>query len=251
MNCNTVHEVLPLYLSGELNGEQMTDMQLHLNKCAPCTLAVAMDREMDQALRAAMLEQTPDVTAVLDRFHERVAASPRRKMLTLVPARMAAVAAILVCALVGLPWFYVHQQQRNVALAAATDHYHDVLVPKPAQWASEPAEVTRFLQQQFPQKQGLLPSITPEGASFEKVRLCQLRGTTYAHFVFRMGTVETSVFLQTNTDGPAPYKAVPLKNSEHGLDVAGFSSAGLAGIVVGRHGFVATPQIADRLSKTL
>jgi putative zinc finger protein len=251
MNCSTVHEVLPLYLSGELNGEQMTDMQLHLNRCAPCTLAVALDREMDQALRAAVLEKTPDVTAVLERFREQVAAPPRRRMLARTPVRMAAAAAILVCALAGLPWFYVHQQQRNVALAAATDHYRDVLVPKPAQWASEPEEVTRFLQRQFPQKQSLLSSITPEGASFEKVRLCQLSGTTYAHFVFRMGAVETSVFLQANSSGTAPYKAVPLRNSEHGLDVAGFSSAGLTGIVVGRHGFVAAPEIAYRLSKTL
>jgi hypothetical protein len=164
---------------------------------------------------------------------------------------VATVAAIALFALIALPRLYVHQAQRNIALAAAVDHYSDLVMLRHPDWDSTPADVTRFLEQQFPQKQGLLAAITPEGASFEKVRLCNLRGTQYAHFVFRTGTVETSVFLLPNPEARAAYQAAHLKDGERGLDVAGFASTGLTGIVVGQHGAVQTQEIADRLARTL
>lgn len=251
MNCDLVHTVLPLYLSGELRGGNMAEMQLHLQECAQCARAVQADSELDSALRTAVLEQSPDVSAVLNRVYEGMTA-PRWKWMTqLVPMRMAAVVAVLVVALIALPWLYVQQARRNIALAAAGDHYRDVVVPKRTDWAYKPEDVARFLQRRFPQKQNLLPSITPEGASLEKVRLCVLRGTPYAHFVFKTGTVETSVYLETNSGGPSSYQAVDLRDSELGLDVAGFSSAGVTGMVVGQHGLVSTLAIADRLSKAL
>jgi hypothetical protein len=75
-----------------------------------------------------------------------------------------------------------------MALAAATDHYEDLVLLLHSDWEYKPEDLTRFIQAQFPQKQKLLPSITPAGVSLEKVRLCKLRGTSYAHFVFRTGT---------------------------------------------------------------
>jgi hypothetical protein len=97
----------------------------------------------------------------------------------------------------------------------------------------------------------LLRSITPENAALEKVRLCNLRGTSYAHFVFKTGTVETSVFLLANPEGRAPYQAAHLSDGEHGLEVSGFSSSDLTGIVVGKQGQVPTGEIANRLAKAL
>ncbi len=251
MNCDRVHDVLPLYLSGELRGEEMADMRLHLEECERCAMAVQADRELDNALRIAMLEETADVSAVLDRVHERIAAPWWKRRAQLISLRMAAVAVILLFALIVLPRFYVHQAQRNMALAAASDHYQDLVLLRHSDWEHKPEDVTRFIQAQFPQKQNLLPSITPPGASLEKVRLCKLRGASYAHFVFRTGTVETSVYLLANPDGGAPYQAAYLRNGDHGLEVAGFSSAGMTGMVVGQHGFVPTMEIARRLSQTL
>ncbi|HEV8181329.1 MAG TPA: zf-HC2 domain-containing protein [Candidatus Angelobacter sp.] len=252
MNCDKAREVLPLYLSGELRGEEMGEMQLHLKECEQCAMAEHADRELDNALRNAMLEEEiPDVSAVLARVHERMAAPWWKRMPRLVSVRLAVAAAIMVFALIALPRLYLNQAQRSMALAAAGDHYQDLVLLRHPDWEYKPEDVTRFLQRQFPQKQNLLPSITPEGASFEKVRLCNLRGTSYAHFVFRTGTVETSVFLLPHPDGRTPNQAVHLNQGEHGLDVAGFSSAGLTGMVVGQHGSVPALQIADRLSTTL
>jgi hypothetical protein len=42
-----------------------------------------------------------------------------------------------------------------------------------------------------------------------------------------------------------------LNDGEYGLEVSGFSSPGLSGIVVGKHGLVPMAEIANRLAKTL
>jgi len=253
MNCDRVHDLLPLYLSGELKDEELAHVKLHLQGCAQCATAVQADSALDNALRTAMLEETPDVSAVLGRIHERMAAPwwKRPQFISMPMAGVAALVVLAVFALIVLPRLSVHQAQRNMALAAAGDHYQDLVLLRHPDWEYKPEDVARFLQRQFPHRQDLLPSITPEGAAFEKVRLCSLSGTSYAHFVFRTGTVETSVFLLPNSGGSAPNQAVHLTNGEHGLDVAGFSSAGLAGMVVGQHGSVPTLAIADRLSRTL
>lgn len=251
MNCDRVHDVLPLYLSGELRGEEMADMRLHLQECERCAMAVQADRELDNALRTAILEETADVSAVLHRVHERIASPWWKLRPQLIFLRMAAAAVVLLFAFIVLPKLYVYQAQRNMALAAAGDHYQDLVLLRHSDWEQKPEDVARFMQAQFPQKQNLLPSITPVGASLEKVRLCKLRGDSYAHFVFRTGTVETSVYLLANPEGGAPYQADHLRDGGHGLEVAGFASADMTGMVVGQHGYVPIVEIARRLSQTL
>ena len=138
-----------------------------------------------------------------------------------------------------------------MALAAASDHYDHLVSLRHADWKYKPEDVTGFMQTQFPRNQNLLPSITPVGASLEKVRLCKLRGSSFAHFVFRTGTVETSVYLLANPDGATQYQAAHLREGDHGLEVSGFSSAGMTGMVVGQRGSVPTAEIARWLSQSL
>jgi hypothetical protein len=251
MNCDTVHDLLDLYLSGELKGDKMADVRLHLQQCEHCAMAVQADRELDNALRTAMLEETVDVSAVLDRFHERIAAPWWRRIPRLISVPRVAIAVILVIAVIVFPKLYVDQAQRNMALAAAGDHYEDLVLLRHSDWERESGDVTRFIQAKFPQKHNLLASITPAGASLEKVRLCKLRGTQYAHFVFRTGAVETSVYLLAKPEDGASYQASHLKDGGHGLEVAGFSSADMTGMVVGQHGSVPIAEIARQLAQTL
>jgi len=251
MNCDRVHDVLPLYLSGELRGEEMTDMRLHLQECEQCAMAVQADRELDDALRTAMLEETADVSAAVNRIHKRIAAPWWKRTPQLISIRVAVVAIILLFAFIVLNRLYVHELQRNMAFAAASDHYEDLVLLRHTDWKYKPEDVMGFIQAQFPRNQNLLPSITPAGASLEKVRLCKLRGTSFAHFVFKTGRVETSVYLLANPDGGTPYQSADLRDGDHGLEVSGFSSAGMTGMVVGQRGAVPTQEIARRLSKML
>ena len=251
MNCQSVQELVPLYLSGELTGESLAAVQLHIHACETCRKTVSADRELDDALRVAMLEDSPDVSGVLHRVHAGMATTGWKRMLRPVSVRaIAFVATLVLIAALGLSMFRVHRAQRTWALDAANDHYSDLVLLRHPDWAYLPQDVAHFMQEQFPQ-QDLLAVITPKGASFEKVRLCNLGGTQYAHFVFRSGPTETSVFVLPKGKARTQYDAIHLADAGHGLEVSGFSSADMTGLVVGNKGQVSTQEIANRLAGTL
>lgn len=251
MNCDSVQELLPLYLSGELTGEELTAMQHHLEACEACTLALSADRELDDMVRTAMLEHSPDVSAVLQRVHGEMAASGWKRMLRGRSLRFAALAAIVVlAAALGVSSFLAHQAKRTMALAAANDHYSDLVLLRHPDWAYQPQDVAQFMLKEFP-RQDLLAAITPRDAVFEKVRLCNLGGTQYAHFVFRTGSTETSVFLVPNGSVSNRHNSIHLADAGHGLEASGFSSAYMTGVVVGNKGQVQTEEIANRLGGVL
>jgi hypothetical protein len=247
MNCESVQDLLPLYLSGELTGEALAAVQHHIEACEACAQSLSADRQLDDALRTAMLEHSPDVSAVLQRVHGEMATSGWKRMLHVRSLRFAALAAMVVLvAVLGISSFRAHQVQRTIALAAADDHYSDLVLLRHPDWAYQPEDVARFMLEEFP-RQDLLAAITPRGAVFEKVRLCNLGGTQYAHFVFRIGATETSVFLIPNGQATNRHDSIHLADAGHGLEAAGFSSEHMSGVVVGNKGQVQTQEIANRL----
>ena len=253
MNCDSVQELLPLYLSGELTGEGLAAVQHHIEACAACTQALSADRQLDDMLRSAMLEHSPDVSAVLQRVHGEMAtaASGWKRMLRGRSLRFALLAAMVVLAAVlGVSGFRAHQAQRAMAIAAADDHYSDLVLLRHPDWAHQPQDVARFMLKEF-SRQDLLAAITPRDAVFEKVRLCNLGGTQYAHFVFKTGPTETSVFLIPNGQASSRHDSIHLADAGHGLEASGFSSTYMTGVVVGNKGQVQTQEIANSLGGVL
>jgi hypothetical protein len=249
MNCESVQDLLPLYLSGELTGEGLAAVQHHIKACQSCAQSAIADRQLDDMLRTAMLEHSPDVSAVLQRIHGKMATSGWKRMLHVRSLRFAALAAMVVLvAVLGVSSFRAHQVQRTIALAAAAanDHYSDLVLLRHPDWASQPEDVARFMLEEFP-RQDLLAAITPRDGVFEKVRLCNLGGTQYAHFVFRIGPTETSVFLIPNGQATNRHDSIHLADAGHGLEASGFSSSHISGVVVGNKGQVQTQEIANRL----
>jgi hypothetical protein len=247
MNCESVQDLLPLYLSGELTGEGLAAVQHHIEACGACAQSLSADRQLDDVLRTALLEHSPDVSAVLQRVHAEMATSGWKRMLRFRSLRFAALAAMVVLlAVLVVSSFRAHQVQRTIALAAANDHYSDLVLLRHPDWAYQPDDVARFMLAEFPQ-QDLLAAITPKGAVFEKVRLCNLDGMQYAHFVFRTGPTETSVFLIPSGQAGNSHDSIHLADAGHGLEASGFSSTYLTGMVVGNKGQVQTQEIADRL----
>ena len=247
MNCESVQDLLPLYISGELTGEELAAVQHHVEACEACTQSLSADRQLDDVLRTAMLEHSPDVSAVLQRVHGNMATSGWKRILHVRSLRFGALAAMVVLvAVLGVSSFRARQVQRTMALAAANDHYSDLVLLRHPDWAYKPADVARFMLEEF-SRQDLLAAITPQGAVFEKVRLCNLGGTQYAHFVFRTGPTETSVFLIPNGQALNKHDSIHLADAGHGLEASGFSSEHMTGVVVGNKGQVQTQEIANRL----
>jgi hypothetical protein len=250
MNCERVQDLLPLYLLGELRGEELAAVELHVQACELCSKALSSDRELDDSLRKAILEDTPDVAVVLRRVQNGMTTSRWKKMLYLGSMRAVAVAvAIALIAFIGLSSLRVHQAQKTIALDAANDHYSDLVLLRHSDWTYKPADVARFIEEQFPQRRELLDVITPKDASFEKVRLCNFGGIRYAHFVFKSGTLETSVFLAPATKERSQSQTFHLAEAGHGLEVSEFSAPNVTGMVVGDRGLAPTREIADRLGR--
>ena len=135
MNCESVQELLPLYLSGELTGEGLAAVQHHIEACEACTQSLSADRQLDDVLRTAMLEHSPDVSAVLQRVHGEMATSGWKRMLHVRSLRFVALAAMVVLvAVLGVSSFRAHQVQRTIALAAANDHYSDLVLLRHPHW---------------------------------------------------------------------------------------------------------------------
>jgi len=161
-------------------------------------------------------------------------------MFAMVPLRLAAVASVIVMAFVAGHQLYTHQVEKGIALAATNDHYMDLEVLKRTDWAYSGDASARFVQTNFPGNPRLLRSITPAGGSLEKVRICHLKRTQYAHFVFETPKGEVSVFVRARTPGEQVYQAAELDDRPHGLEVAGFSSSDFVGAVVGHEGVSAS-----------
>jgi hypothetical protein len=243
---------MPLYLSGELRGEELAALEIHVQECGTCSKEMSADRELDEALRGAMLEQTPDVSAVLQRVHAKMAVPWWKRMPKLVSAyTIAAVVAAVVVLGFSVPRLYMHQAQRTIAVNAANDHYGDLVLQRHSDWTSTPQDVARFINEKFPQRQDLLTVITPNGASFEKVRMCNVGGTRYAHFVFKNGTLETSVFLAPTVRETNQNATFHVAEAGHGLEVSEFFLPNVTGMIVGNSGSIPTEKIAGQLARTL
>jgi hypothetical protein len=198
-----------------------------------------------------MLERSPDVSVVLQRVQAEMATPGWKRMLHVGWLGAGAlVATIVLIAALSVSIFNARQVQRAVGLAAANDHYSDLVLLRHPDWLYQPQEVAGFMQEQFPQ-QDLLPAITPNDSTFEKVRLCNVGGTQYAHFVFRTGSTETSVFLLPNNKPQKRHDSIHLADAGHGLEVSEFSSPELTGMIVGNKGQVPTERIASRLAGAL
>ena len=68
MQCGAVRELLPLYLSGELEDSLRPGLDAHLDHCAACRALVDVDQRVDAELRNSVLAGEVAVGPILNRF---------------------------------------------------------------------------------------------------------------------------------------------------------------------------------------
>jgi anti-sigma factor RsiW len=252
MNCEQVKTVIPRYLAGESQESEAVAIEEHLAGCDHCGADLEADRQVDASLRAAMLEEELDTSSVIRRVVARMEHVPWwRRAFAVGMLRFAAVSALVLVSLAVGHRIYVHQLEKGIAMAATHDHYMDLVVLKRTDWAYSGQSSARFVQSNFPETPELVRLITPAGGTFEKVRLCSLNGTHYAHFVFRMPAGEVSVFIRATRTDERTYTPAVVHDQTKRLEVAGFSSPGFVGAVVGQDGLVPTEMIAAQTAKVL
>jgi len=238
-------------MAGESDGAEAVEIEEHLASCKQCAAELEADQRVDVCLREAMLEEEPDASRVIRNVVARMEHVPWwQRYFSLGMLRFAAVGALVLAVLFMGRGVYVQQAGKKIALAAAHDHYMDLVVLKRTDWAYSGVHSADFVQTNFPETPALVRMITPAGGSLEKVRLCSLKGTHYAHFVFQTPQGEVSVFLR-RTLGADIYKPGNVNDRSNGLEVASFSSQSFVGAVVGKDGVVPAGEIAAQESRAL
>jgi hypothetical protein len=237
MNCDELRNLASRYLADESDEGEALAIENHLASCETCAAELDADRRIDASLREAMLEDEPDASALVRRVVARMQGVPWwQRVFAVAPLRIAALATAIVMVFFAGHQLYVHQMGKGIAFAATNDHYMDLVVLKRTDWAYGGESSAQFVQRTFHGNPSLLRSITPAGGTLEKVRICPLKGTQYAHFVFQTPGGEVSVFIRARAPGERPYQAADLHDQSHGLEVAGFTSPEFVGVVVGHEG---------------
>lgn len=241
MNCSELHRELPIYLSGEMMSEARAAADDHLRTCDACAGIVAAERQLDELVRGAFPHENSDLE--LQRLRERVRQEMRSTTeavprFSWSPQRWAAAAALIVFCGLGA-FFVVHRDaETRLYQAALKDHFDDAVTKVTKQgWRTTPVEIKTFALEHFG-TDAFLPRLAPAGFELKRVRMCNLKGNRFAHFIYETDGREVSFFVQ-NRDGELRGARVEGDNGQrvfaHGADhyeVAGFQSARLTVLIV-------------------
>jgi anti-sigma factor RsiW len=211
MTCNEVREQAPLYLSGELTGEEHARFSAHLAVCASCEADIEAQSLVDARIAGALRGELPDTAGVEARVRGEIS---RRRWIPI-----GAIAAGFAIAAAGIYAWMRPAPAPGWYAAAARDHRVEVIEGQPRRWRTEPAEVLSPARAQ---------ALAAPGYELERAKMCGLSGGRMLHLVFRNGDRRYSVFV-----GPHEGERKPLSHARSGNEqVAGFETGRLRAAVV-------------------
>ena len=210
MNCREIAELMPLYLSGDLDEARAAEFTGHLSACPDCAQTAKREQDCDARLREIVLSDSADANPVIRRVRERIAGeslasivrhpvsrSTRRFAVILIGA--AAAFALVLLGYHGL----LGPQVPRVYAAAVQDHRLEVVEHQPRRWLTDPLEILELAR-----RQGIaLPSIAalaPRGFQLDRAKICFLSGEAFLHLVYSNGSQEFSVYLRHQSFGQLP-----------------------------------------------
>jgi anti-sigma factor RsiW len=258
MNCTEISTLSPLYISGELDTARAAAFTAHLKSCPACAAELARHIEMDRMLRAGVLAEELDTSALDSRVHTQIAASEKRRRA--VSRRWLAVAACIVIGLIiaGLTYrAFVSRPTAQVYADAARDHRNEVTYKQPRRWLVDQAEIEMLAMQQG-LRGATVVAFAPSGYHLEHGKLCRLDGRVFLHLVYSDQGHEFSLFLRRGDGNTMPGKpretvnGLPLYTADRGDDhLACFQNGHLAAMVVGDQSSEAVLQIARFAARVL
>ncbi len=197
MNCTEARRWAPLYLSGELEGEELRLFSVHLEECRACAAEIARQWMFDGRMRAALEAEAPPVERVEREVRRRIAASQARSR------RAALVAAVLAAAACAGIWL-LRPAMPPVYADAILDHRLEVVRQQPRRWRSG-SEVDT-LAAQAGLSAGQVEALAPAGYSLQHAKFCRIAGVRMLHLVFAGGARPYSVYLSQQSGGNQPVR---------------------------------------------
>ena len=204
MNCGDIHEISPLWHSGELAAGARAEFESHVSQCVDCAAELAAQQRTDVLLREAIEAHASDDAVTSRELGRRVmgqiAQENRRRWLF--PA-LATAAAVLLAAGTA---FVV--KSRSVAAApvifadAARDHTLEVVNKATRRWRVSVADIATIETSQGVSDHEV-KAIEATGYKLQRAKICRLGGKAYIHLVYAKDGREVSVYLRSRGDQKA------------------------------------------------
>ncbi len=192
MNCSDVRRWAPLYLSGEMEGEELRRFSAHLEECRACAAEIARQWMLDGRMRAALEAEAPPVERVEREVRRQVAASRRR-------SRRAALAAAVLATAAAVGLWLLRPAMPPAYADAVLDHRLEVVRQQPRRWRTG-SEVDT-LAAQAGLSTGQVEALAPAGYSLQHAKFCRIAGVRMLHLVFAGGARPYSVYLSPQRGG--------------------------------------------------
>ena len=186
--CEEAQVLLPLLRSSELDREEASGLQQHLAACERCQKEARVQRQYDDVLRQACLEDAPHSALLQQRVRNRIraAATPswRHRFAIHMPRVLASALAgafAMLLVLFGGLWYFVRSAQITLPAASARDHVRCVLNHEHEDWHTQPKDVAAFFEQHL--GTGHPVNYQALGLNLVRTRICNLGGPRFVHMV--------------------------------------------------------------------
>lgn len=226
MTCTDIHELAPLWHSGELEAARRTAFNAHLAGCPACQGEVREQADSDRYLRESIAAEPLETKALEGRVMGLIANERRRRWFVAGGALAAAAALVAVVAMT-----VEHNRpvppNPVVFAAAAHDHLIEVVQQAPRHWRSQPTELA-----DLETSQGIsdadVKGLEATGYRLERAKICRLGGARYMHLVYARNGREFSVYLQVRGGAALP----EADGNEGKLQLSSFTGARVQAVIV-------------------
>ena len=224
MNCADIHELSPLWHSGELDTASQKAFDAHVAGCSGCAADLREEWSNDARLREAIAAEPADTQAIERGVMRRIA---RERMLRwAIPA--AAIAAVLVAGILVRSRAAADSAVVAPVFAdAARDHTNEVVNQARRRWRTDPTEVAALET-----SQGIsgvdVKALEATGYKLQRAKVCRLGGTPYMHLVYAKGGREFSVYMKVRGNQPLP----ETESASGNLQLASFSHGRVQAVIV-------------------
>jgi hypothetical protein len=213
------------------------------------------DELMDAQLRAAMLAEPMDTTALDSNIRKQIAAEENRRSIQRGKWIAAAAFAALLAIAVGGYWFFPNRGAAAMCADAARDHRVEVKEHQRRTWLTDAGAIGALAA-----RRGLsapkAEAMAPMGYRLERGKLCRLGGRVFLHLVYSNGVREFSLYLRDSLPSEeflgTPRRAMAGLNLDLGAEhVAQVPSARFTALVVTDESQDAARDIARFTAKQL
>jgi len=240
MKCNDLQNLMPLFISGELDGQNSADFERHIETCAACQTEMNLQKNYDNLLRQAFAEEALETAALRERVRQQIRAAekPRASWWKIPQMRFGfAAAALLIVLCAAIFYFVAKQNQPTIYAGVARDHTEDVIEQMPKNgWRDGELPASIYAREQL--GDAVVSTIAPEGFRLVRTRLCNPAGEPFVHLIFDNGAKQISFYVRKNGN-TLPGNPVEVFNNRafyaerfDNLEVAGFQSAQYTVLVV-------------------